>query len=81
VEAENVIPDIDRDRYRRIIARYGADALAACEDNACRGCFTSIPPQMINNLINGESLCFCLSCGRLLYIAELEIANSRRPVK
>src|SRR5262249_39433313 len=76
VEAETVIPGADRDRYRRILGRYGADALASCEDGACHGCFTSIPPQIINDLINGETLCFCLSCGRLLYIGEPEIANT-----
>jgi len=75
------IPGQEQDRYRRIIARYGADALAACEDGACLGCFTALPPQMINDLINGQNLCFCLSCGRLLYMAEPEIANTRRTVK
>ncbi len=42
------------------------------------GCFTSLTPQMINDLINGEGLSFCLSCGRLLYLTEPEIANTRR---
>jgi uncharacterized protein len=79
--AESSIPGEDRDRYRRIIARYGADALAACEDGACLGCFTSLPPQIINDLINDVSLSYCLSCGRLLYIAEPEIANTRRAAK
>jgi predicted nucleic acid-binding Zn-ribbon protein len=81
VAAENTIPGGERERYRRIIARYGADALAACEDGACLGCFTALPPQIINDLINGESLSFCLSCGRLLYIAEPEIANTRRAAR
>ena len=45
-EAETAIPEDFRDRYRRIVARYGADALAACEDGACHGCFTSITAQM-----------------------------------
>jgi uncharacterized protein len=80
-EAENTIPEESRDRYRRILSRYGADALAACEDGACRGCFTALTPQMINDLINGEGLSFCLSCGRLLYIAEAEISLSRRTAK
>src|SRR5262249_44492675 len=53
--AEAAIPENHRDHYRRIVARYGADALAACEDNACHGCYTSITPQMMNELINGES--------------------------
>jgi predicted nucleic acid-binding Zn-ribbon protein len=82
VEAEaTAIPEKERDRYRRIIARYGADALAACEEGACLGCFTALTAQMVNDLINGGTLCFCLSCGRLLYLTEPEIANTRRTVE
>jgi uncharacterized protein len=80
-KAETAIPEDFRDRYRRIVGRYGADALAACEDGACHGCFTAITAQMINDLINDQSLCFCLSCGRLLYLAELEVAHTSRTSK
>jgi predicted nucleic acid-binding Zn-ribbon protein len=78
IEAEAIIPPAHRDQYRRIVGRYGADALAACEDGACLGCYTAIPAQVVNDLINGAGLPFCLSCGRLLYLAEPEIANTRR---
>jgi predicted nucleic acid-binding Zn-ribbon protein len=77
-DAENALPEDSRDRYRRIVSRYGADALAACEDGACHGCFTALTPQMINDLINGDALSFCLSCGRLLYLAEREVSHTRR---
>ncbi len=79
--AETAIPEDSRDRYRRIVGRYGADALAACEDGACRGCFTELTPQMVNDLINGGSLSFCLSCGRLLYLPETEVSHTRRTAK
>jgi uncharacterized protein len=78
VEAENLIPDEYREKYRRIVGRYGADALAVCENASCNGCFTTLTSQMINDLINGEGLSFCLSCGRLLYLTEPEVANTRR---
>jgi predicted nucleic acid-binding Zn-ribbon protein len=81
IEAESLIPIDFRDRYRRIVSRYGADALAACEGGSCLGCFTSLTAQMVNDLINDESLSFCLSCGRLLYLTEPEVANTRRTVK
>lgn len=77
--AETIIPENFRDRYRRIVGRYGADALAACEDGSCLGCFTAVTAQMRNDLINAESLTFCLSCGRLLYLADAEFADPRRP--
>ena len=76
--AETIIPENSRDRYRRIVGRYGADALAACEEGACLGCFTAVTAQMWNDLINDETLTFCLSCGRLLYRAEEELADPRR---
>jgi predicted nucleic acid-binding Zn-ribbon protein len=79
--AEVAIPEIHRDHYRRIVARYGADALAACEDGSCHGCYTAITPQMLNDLINGESLIFCLSCGRLLYRTEPEVSTTKRTAK
>jgi uncharacterized protein len=78
IDAETLIPEEYRERYRRIVGRYGADALAVCENASCLGCYTSLTPQMINDLINGEGLCFCMSCGRLLYLTEPEVANTRR---
>jgi len=81
IAAETAIPEDFRDRYRRIVSRYGADALAACEDGSCHGCFTAVTAQMTNDLINGQSLTFCLSCGRLLYLSEPEVAHTRRTTK
>jgi uncharacterized protein len=79
--AEAAIPADHRDHYRRIVARYGADALAACEDNACNGCFTAVTPQMTSDLIHSESLVFCLSCGRLLYLVEPEGTGTKRTAR
>jgi predicted nucleic acid-binding Zn-ribbon protein len=78
IHAEHTIPEQYRVQYRRIVARYGADALAICEDGSCHGCFTSLTPQMVNDLMNGEVLSFCLSCGRLLYLAEPVVVNTKR---
>ena len=64
-----------------MVARYGADALAACEGDACLGCYTTITPQMKNELINRESLTFCLSCGRLLYYLEPEVSQTKRSAR
>ena len=33
---------------------------------------------MINELINGDRLIFCKTCGRILYLAEEDIPNTRR---
>ncbi len=85
--AEDAIPANHRDHYRRIVSRYGADALAACEEGSprgtfsCLGCYTVIPAQMMNDLINAESLTFCLSCGRLLYLSQPEVSVTKRSAK
>ena len=78
VEAESVIEEDERERYRRTVKQRGADALAAAEDGACTGCYTTITPQVMNELINAEKLVFCMTCGRILYLAEKDHSNTRR---
>ena len=78
VQAEHVIPEEHRVQYRRIVGRYGPDALAACDEGSCLGCFTSLTPQMVNDLLNGAGLSFCMSCGRLLYHAEKVVVHTKR---
>jgi uncharacterized protein len=83
VGAEGIIPPDQRDQYRRTIKQRGPDAFGAVsiDDKACAGCFTSVTPQMINELINCATLNFCQSCGRILYLAEEEIVATARKVK
>ncbi|MGO9810234.1 MAG: zinc ribbon domain-containing protein [Isosphaeraceae bacterium] len=78
IEAEISIPEQERERYSRTVRQFGADALAACENGACLGCFTSVTTQMLNHLINGDQLMFCKSCGRLLYLDEQAETTSKR---
>ncbi len=78
IEAEISIPEQERERYSRTVRQFGADALAACENGACLGCFTSVTTQMLNHLINGDQLMFCKSCGRLLYLEEHAETTSKR---
>jgi predicted nucleic acid-binding Zn-ribbon protein len=77
-EAETAIPEDLRERYRRIVRQFGADALAAVEDGACLGCYTSVTTQCLNELINGHNLVFCKSCGRLLYLGEVQESKTSR---
>jgi uncharacterized protein len=81
VEAEEVIPEDLRDRYRRTVKQHGADAMAAVEGGACSGCFVSVTPQMMNELINVENVTFCKSCGRVLYLAEDDAPATRRTAR
>ena len=78
IGAEDVIPELHRERYRRTVKQHGADAMAFLENDACSGCYVSITPQMLNELINGEHITFCKTCGRVLYLPEEDVANTRR---
>ncbi|CAN5893190.1 hypothetical protein BH23PLA1_BH23PLA1_07820 [soil metagenome] len=71
-DAEAIIPPDHRDAYRRVVKQRGDDAFAAVDPDAhaCTGCFLGITPQGINDLINAVTLCFCKSCGRVLYLSE-----------
>jgi predicted nucleic acid-binding Zn-ribbon protein len=87
IEAEDVIPEDLRERYRRTVKQHGADALAFVDfdpknhTGACSGCYVSVTPQMLNELINVESLTFCKTCGRVLYLAEEDIPTTRRTAR
>ena len=78
VEAEEVIPEDDRDRYRRTVKQQGADALARVESGACSGCYVEVTHQVMNELINNTHMTFCKTCGRILYLAEEDHPNMRR---
>jgi predicted nucleic acid-binding Zn-ribbon protein len=83
-DAESIIPEDMRERYRRTIKQHGAEALAAVDYDikikigSCLGCFSSLTTQTINELINHHSLVFCQSCGRVLYLPEEEVSLTRR---
>ncbi len=77
-EAEACIPDEERERYIRSVKQRGPDALAAVEESACSGCFVSVTGQMMNELINGHHMVFCMTCGRILYLPEETMSATRR---
>src|SRR5579864_6394468 len=78
-EAESIIPIDQRDQYRRNVKQRGADAFASVdiENTACSGCYVSVTPQTINELINCTKLNFCKTCGRILYLDEEAVSATR----
>lgn len=77
-EAEQFIPEEERARYDRTVKQRGADAMAAVENSACTGCYVSVTTQMMNELINGHRMVFCMTCGRILYLAEEVVSATKR---
>ena len=69
-EAEKVLPPDVVPQYRRLVAAYGADALAPVVNKSCSQCYVSLTTQLLLELRAG-SIKFC-TCGRLMYAADEE---------
>lgn len=67
-QADTFLKGDARLKYQRLVATYGADALAPIDGKICTSCYTSVTPQS-KVLLNSGEIVFC-SCGRLLYLPE-----------
>ena len=52
--------------YERVKKVKGGVAVVPVKKRACSGCYKSLPPQRIQEIIKGDSLITCDSCGRIL---------------
>jgi predicted nucleic acid-binding Zn-ribbon protein len=68
-EAEEQLPENFKPEYLRLARSMGEDALAPVEGGCCGGCFQTLTPQTIDQLLLDRTI-FCKSCGRLLYVPE-----------
>jgi predicted nucleic acid-binding Zn-ribbon protein len=50
--------------------RMNSDVIAILERNTCQGCYMSVPPQLVIEVLRLESLHSCPNCQRLLFIKE-----------
>ena len=58
------------DRYRLIAKARKGVALAEAKDELCSACHVRIRPQMYAELLRTESIYFCDSCSRILFLRE-----------
>lgn len=65
--AEATLPEDIRSHYQRLVASYGAEALAKVENRTCQQCYGSITLQMDRELGAGRFVT-CKGCGRALYV-------------
>jgi len=56
-------------KYQRLVSTRYEDSMAALDDVACGGCYTALPPRILDSL-RKEQAVLCPSCGRLLYRPE-----------
>lgn len=54
-------------KYTLIKDRVKTMAIAPVKDAVCRGCNLNIPPQMYNELQQGDDLRYCPHCQRMVY--------------
>ena len=54
-------------QYERIRKRYRGIAIADATEGRCGACQMKLRPQFFQDLRHADRLCFCESCGRILY--------------
>ncbi|MFM7845989.1 MAG: zinc ribbon domain-containing protein [Planctomycetota bacterium] len=64
--AEEDLPEDFRVEYTRVTKARGEQALAPLEGQSCGGCYQTLTPQTVNDVLAGRPV-FCRSCGVLLY--------------
>ncbi|MDR7870158.1 MAG: C4-type zinc ribbon domain-containing protein [Tissierellaceae bacterium] len=68
-QRNNIIPKIDDkilNRYEKTRVKRGK-GIVSVNDNICGGCNMHIPTYLMRDLIKGDDIIYCESCGRLLY--------------
>ena len=56
-------------QYKRLVSNRSEDSMAALDDVSCGGCYTGLPPRILDSLRKEQAI-VCPSCGRLLYRPE-----------
>ena len=75
--ASTISPDI-LGKYDQV-RRSRPNALVSVRNNTCQGCFMNVTAQTVNQLLMGDEVTFCHSCGGILYLEpEDEGAEARR---
>ena len=66
---ERIVPGVDKailTRYENIRDRKGGVAVAGVQNGNCGGCFSALPPQLVNEVKAHRALQYCEHCGRFL---------------
>ncbi len=59
-------------RYEKVLKGKGGLALVPVKADACQGCFTKLPPQVINEIMQARRMVTCERCSRILYLPSDE---------
>ncbi|OQX56713.1 MAG: hypothetical protein B5M53_00115 [Candidatus Cloacimonas sp. 4484_209] len=82
IEREQVAKELEPSllkRYERIKNSRDGVAVVPIYGENCGGCFSKIPPQVINEVKKGDKILTCQSCGRILvYLEDKEEQHSEQ---
>ena len=79
-EREGQVKEIEAEllsRYEKIRKGKGGLALVPVMAEACQGCFTKLPPQVINEIMQARRMVICERCSRILYLPDEEDVDYR----
>lgn len=65
--------------YERVQVKYPAGAVAKAVAGSCEGCFRSLPPQLYNEVLKGESIIQCPGCMRILVYLPDDVPGEEGP--
>ena len=68
VKAEGMIGAEDLALYGELCGRKGGQAVALLKGEVCQACRVTLPTSRAQQARSGDSLCFCSSCRRILYV-------------
>lgn len=58
--------------YEKVLKGKGGVALVPVKTDACQGCFTKLPPQVINEIMQAHRMVTCERCSRILYLPDTD---------
>jgi predicted nucleic acid-binding Zn-ribbon protein len=70
IKRKDLVKEINEEiyeKYMNIIKSAKGVAVVQTRDEVCLGCHTNIPPQLYNDIKNGEDIFTCYHCNRFLY--------------
>jgi predicted nucleic acid-binding Zn-ribbon protein len=68
IELERTIGVEDLALYGELYSRKGGRAVALLEGGVCQACRVTLPTSQVQQAHSGDSLIFCSSCQRILYV-------------
>lgn len=74
------VASIDRELltgYERVKQKHLMDPVVAVRNSICSGCFVAVGPQLLVKISRGDALIRCPGCGRILYIDDPSVAESK----